>query len=160
MSPVAIGGLLLAGVLAIVTPIMVAAYLRQRIPWKQVAGRSFKWHSIEGSTATEEQVRNAVDAAFRALTLHNCFQNQTLLEAGHALHVLVQRVNDWESPTHGGRIAGKTEGHTIYVGDDLASVCHELAHLCELIETKRYDFDHRTWGMRRIWLAIDDASRQ
>lgn len=153
MTPALVGVALLALMAAIVTPLMLAAYRRSRVEWLGVPHRPYRWHSIEGSTVKAEQVGAAVDAAL--LALHPCFAPTTLMRAAERVHVSVQRVAAWHSPQHGVEVAGITAGYVLVVGSDLASLCHELAHLCEELEGQGHDTAHGTWGPRGIDAACD-----
>lgn len=147
---------LLLGMAAVVVPVMVAAYKRQRIEWRRAVGQSWRWAAVPGVDVDEGRLIGAVESAWVALALHRCFPSSTLLQAKEVLHVMVQRVPSWHSPQHGGNVAGVTSGHVVYVGSDFAAVCHELAHLCEFLEMGAYDFEHGTWGVRRIQVAVDE----
>ena len=55
-------------------------------------------------------------------------------------------------------VAGETDLVTrvVYVGRDLAALCHEFAHLCEADINFRIDNTHEAWTARGIMRAIDE----
>lgn len=156
MTTVAVALVFLGVFLVVVSVLMVGAYLRQRIEWKRAPGVAWRWAAVDGASVDESRLVGAVESAWVSLSLNKCFSASVLLKAAEVLHVCVQRVPKWHSPQHGGEVAGVTSGHVIYVGSDLASVCHELAHVCEFLESGTYDFAHQTWADRGIQRAVDE----
>lgn len=55
-------------------------------------------------------------------------------------------------------VAGETDlvTRTLFVGRDLAALCHELAHLCDADLSQTIDHTHDTWTKRGIMRAIDE----
>lgn len=156
IGPVVIGILVIAGLAAVSIPILIAAFIRQRITWRVISNRSYRWMAVDGVNISEDDLRLALDRSLIALSNHRCFKDDTIRRAAREVHVVVQRVSSWESSIHNARVAGIAVGFQIYVGKDLAAVCHEFAHVCELIEDGVYDFEHAKWGTRRLYDAINE----
>jgi hypothetical protein len=155
VSPVAIGLVLLVCVAVVVTAIMVPAYFRQRIDWRPLRGSSYKYASLE--PISEALLERAVNEAFVTLRSHADFVPATIAAAATNLRIVVQRVNEWESPAHGSKVAGVTMGTDVYVGKDLKALCHEVAHVCEFMEggPAAVDGTHASWGRRGIYRAVN-----
>lgn len=149
-TEVIIGIVLLLAVLGLAAGFLIPAYLRQRIPWRQLPGTPVRYHAL--TTVSEPLLRQVYNDAFVLLRRHTDFPSEVLARASSNLHVVVQRVEKWESPAHGGNVAGVATGTTIYVGSDLKAFLHEVAHACEYVEGV-IDHDHRTWARRGIYVA-------
>jgi len=149
---------LLVAVLGGAVAVMVPAYLRQRIPWKRTPS-GFRYHALGAVDPHRIDVNARV--AFQLLREYTDLAPSTIDATRIALHVLVQKTNVWESPLHGGNVAGVTSGTTIGVGVNLAALCHEIAHACEFIEggADRQDTKHLTWEKRGIQRAVDEYER-
>ena len=150
---------LLVLVLGGAAAIMIPAYLRQRVDWKRVPGTPYQFTTL--TPLDPSVLRDAIIAAFAALRAHSDFSPDVLMATGQHLRVSVQRVNQWQSPAHGGTVAGVATGTTIYVGRDLKALCHEIAHACEFIEggEGRVDGAHATWTKRGIFRAVDEYEK-
>lgn len=158
MTPATIAAVLLVVVLGFAAVVMVPAYLRQRVTWKRTPA-GYYYQSI-GDVDVMRLERN-IGLSFALLREHSDFDPATLDAARAAAHIIVQRVNEWFSPAHGGNVAGVTTGTTIDVGQNLAALCHELAHVCEWIEggDAKQDMQHVTWVHRGIQAAVDEYER-
>lgn len=158
MSDVTVGLLIFAGMLGVVAVAMIPAYLRSRIPWKKTPA-GITYHSM--TNISPVRIDEAIIESLRLLRTHSDIRPQVLDAAAMSLRVIVQRVDSWNSPQHGGNVAGVTHGATIYVGLDLAAVCHEIAHVCEFIEggAEGQDLNHRRWVKRGIQHAANEFER-
>lgn len=67
---------------------------------------------------------------------------------------IVQPIPVW-TDIWGRRIAGMYMGGVIYVGSDLASLAHELAHAYEAIVLGKTDDAHGSWAANGVFKAID-----
>lgn len=154
MTAIAIALSLLVVVLTLAAAFLIPAYLRQRVEWKRTAS-GYQFHTVEPYSATI--LDRCINEAFIALRENTDVMPSTLVQLASALHVVVQKVDTWASPQHGTTIAGLAQGTTLYVGNDLASLCHEMAHACEFIEGGRgkQDDQHLTWQARGFFLAVE-----
>lgn len=150
---VALGLTLLVVVLILAAALIVPVALHQRVEWKRTAN-GYQYHSLE--PIAEAVLDRCIVEAFVCLRETDIMPS-TLAQLATALRVVVQKVDTWHSPQHGAVIAGLSQGTTIYVGRDLASLCHEMAHACEFIEGGRgkQDDAHETWAWRGFLRAVD-----
>lgn len=150
MSTVIIAIILLVVMVGGAAAFLIPAYLRQRIPWKQLPGTPMHYHAL--TPVSEVGLRQVYNDAFVLLQRCTDFSPEVLARVSSKLHVVVQHVEKWNSPAHGGNVAGVAVGTTIYVGSDLKAFLHEVAHVCEYVEGV-IDHDHRTWARRGIYVA-------
>ncbi len=144
---------LIFGTLALAAAFMIPAYLRQKIPWKQLPGSTARYHIVEGAWVNETMLREAYNAAVLSLR-HTDFTPLTRAKMASTISIIVQKTVDWDSPAHGGKIAGMADGLILYVGSDLAALAHEMAHACEFLEGY-IDHNHSVWKLRGIHAAVD-----
>lgn len=152
MSTVIIAIILLVVMVGGAAAFLIPAYLRQRIPWKQLPGTPVRYHSL--APLNEPALKQAYNDAFVLLRKCTDFTPETLARTASTLHIIVQRVNEWGSPAHEGKVAGIASGHVVYIGADFKALLHEVAHVCEYLEGV-IDYDHRTWTKRGINMAQD-----
>jgi hypothetical protein len=50
-------------------------------------------------------------------------------------------------------------GHILQVGKSLSALCHEMAHLCELVLDNEVDDEHKTWDVDGITAAITEYQK-
>lgn len=153
MTAIIVGIVLIVVVLGIAAAFMVPAYLRQYVPWRILPNTTVKYHAL--APISEEALQAAYLEALVQLRNHTDFMPATLSKVPNELRIVVQKVNEWDSPMHGSKVAGIADATTVYVGIDFAALLHEMAHVAEFIDGN-IDHTHGTWIKRGIYRA-DDA---
>lgn len=154
MSAAVIGILLLVVVLGAVGGFMFSKWSAAQIPWKAIPGSTAKYHIVDGAQVYDHDVRIAYTDALILLRRHTDFTPLTLAKMASEVHIVVQKVEKWDSPVHGGKVAGIADGITLFIGRDMKSLLHEMAHACEFLEGA-IDYSHATWAKRGIHAASD-----
>lgn len=160
MSAVVIGIALLVAVLGGAAAVMIPAYLRQRVNWKR-SPMGYTYFAVESVDAAV--LDEAVTRAFVCLAAFSNFSVETRKKTATSLRIVVQKVDTWVSPLHGGAtVAGVTLGTDVYVGKNLAGLAHEIAHACEFVEGGRASQDdaHASWAARGIQRSVDEFERK
>lgn len=100
------------------------------------------------------RVSAAFDMVAHLLAAGSKWNRQQVSTALKDSYIFVVNADSWLN-TVGQRVAGEQDGAILKVGRDLAALCHEAAHLCELRIDKARDDAHAGWDAKGIWRAID-----
>lgn len=152
MSPWVIAGPVLAITLGLLSWLGYRIWKMAYVPWKtyQADYAQMDWYGA-GDPAF---IYAALQAATRALMRHTIWGDRVVYVKGLA-SIYVKDTKSWHD-TAGQKVAGQQAGRVLYVGIDLAALCHELAHLCDAELDKRVEYDHASWTQRGIFTAVNE----
>lgn len=150
-------GLILGIVLLVLTFVaagvaLLVAYLRSRPKWQVTTRLRVEYMAPQGfdSLRLDAALHNAAEA----LAGVPGWSAVELIRVMKTVGFIVNPVPVW-TDIWGRRVAGLYSGGVIFVGSDLASLAHELAHAYESIVLGKTDDNHSNWGTNGVFKAID-----
>lgn len=148
-----------AVVLAIVFWWWAASFARRawaelRPPWRPLAGYfpGARWHSDVGVVIDQAFLVRALQRAESSLIERTGWDAAALALVGHYVRVHVRNTETWRGLWE----KRQSNVYVLTTGPALSTLCHELAHLCELVLEKEVDADHLDWKQRGVDLALED----
>lgn len=156
---------MLAGVLAVAA---VFGIMSGFALWRFVRAPRPDWRNVPGYAAvrcfaprevTPEDVGLALRLALASLDRPGLWDSAQLRAVVSRLDIYVRSTNEWVDGW-GRNVAGSQIGRTLVVGRDLAALCHEVAHLAELVLEGVEDAGHLRWNERGIRAAETDYHRR
>lgn len=148
-----VGGLVL-GAIALATFLLVRTWRGTHLPWASLPNY---YPGARFYCAGEVEPKLLVAALQQAETLliqHTKWTAANMALVGHHVRIYVADSESWKD-LWGRSITGLQDGYTIIVGPSLAALCHELAHLCEIVLDKQVDVAHAAWANEGVIAAID-----
>lgn len=114
------------------------------------------------SDVKPEDVASALDYATLCLSRYGPWKAGQVVEVvSLGLTIVVMRSDAWVDP-FGRKVAGTQvvggdgQSSWLQVGHDLAALCHELAHACEMRFDGQTDDAHLNWADRGLHRAADE----
>lgn len=130
-------------------------YKASHIAWKPLPGLiGVMWFSKAADTIPSDIV-NALKASVQLLSMWTKWPGEDIGKLVLTMKIYVEATPTW-GDGYGRKVAGLQAQNVIYVGSDLAAMCHELAHLCELKLDLFIDDAHEGWVKNGIQRAVDE----
>ncbi len=149
-------GLILAVIVGAIAFMVHRWWKNTYVPWQPIYGYypGSKWFSKLKDT-DQKFIAEALQAAESFLIERTKWSAANLALVGHHVRVYVMDSESWVD-LWGRKVAGLQVEYTLVVGPSLAALCHELAHLCEMVLDKEQDDAHATWASDGIAAAVND----
>lgn len=109
-----------------------------------------------GAEVSPTRIRMAINLAYDALRTHGPWSPADLSRSFEGVRLDIQASPTWLDSA-GQKVGGQDVGSLILVGPSLDALCHELAHVCELVVDRKQDVEqlpgsgkHPTWEKRGL----------
>ena len=132
-------------------------YRKASIPWVPLESHGYYPGSnfFGPADVSPKHVVECLQHAESALIKHTKWTAANLAVVGPLVHVWAVPAESW-TDLWGRKVAGLQIGYMLQVGKSLSALCHEMAHLCEMVLDKEIDDTHSTWKDDGILKAIDE----
>lgn len=133
----------------------VVKQVRNQQPWLPLPGFTDAKAAVPPGVAAV-RVASALQQAAFAIAEHGPWKRDDVMRVANSARIAVIAADSW-TDRWGRKVGGTTwPDGTMQVGQDLAAMCHELAHLCEMKLEGPTDDSHSSWTDRGIWAADND----
>lgn len=153
MSPALQGVVVLLAVMVPVTVLLVWLFATRVFVWKRLECNFFDVKYVAPPGYSTAKLAEALHVVSDALAQHVPeWSAGRIAESISGCRILVASVYQWQNMS-GQWVGGEQDGNIVKVGVNLAALCHEVAHLCEMHIEGSYDYDHAHWARKGIWAA-------